>query len=138
MQAEKPNEAGSAGPEDQSCHGETLIRTGRFRSHVLVCTFDRPGHCGTFGGLELLQCFREEVDRLGLAKEILVTRSGCTGQHAWGPTVIVYPEGIWYARVQPDDVSVIIREHLIEGRPVERLINHRIGVESNEVKGERR
>jgi hypothetical protein len=34
-----------------SCHEETLIRTGVFRKHVLVCTFDRPGHCGTFGGL---------------------------------------------------------------------------------------
>jgi len=47
-----------------SCHAETQIRTGTFRKHVLVCTFDRPGHCGTLGGLELLEQFRQEVDRL--------------------------------------------------------------------------
>ena len=111
-----------------SCHGETQIRTGAFRSHVLVCTFDRPGHCGTFGGFEILERFRHEVDRRQLAKEILVTRAGCTGHHACGPTVIVYPEGIWYARVQSEDVPIIIEEHLIEGRPVERLINRRIEV----------
>lgn len=118
--------------DERSYHGETLIRTGTFRRQVLVCTFDRPGHCGSFGGLELLNLFREEVDRLGLAKEILVTRAGCTGQHAWGPTVIVYPEGIWYSKVQPQDVPVIIQEHFIEGHPVERLINRRIQVNSLE------
>lgn len=128
----------SLAPEEQACHGETLIRTGAFRHHVLVCTFDRPGHCGSFGGLELLQSFREEVDRLGLAKEILVTRAGCTGQHAWGPTVIIYPEGIWYARVKPEDVPVIIQEHLVGGHLVGRLINRRVKVESNETKGENR
>lgn len=122
---ESDNSAGSDAP---SCHGETQIRTGAFRKHVLVCTFDRPGHCGTFGGLKLLELFREEVDRRQLAKEILVTRAGCTGHHAWGPTVIVYPEGIWYGKVQPEDVSAIIQEHLIDGRPVERLVNRRIGV----------
>jgi (2Fe-2S) ferredoxin len=126
MDSKEPaNPMGSVAP---SCHGETQIRTGAFRNHVLVCTFDRPGHCGTFGGLEILERFRDEVDRRQLAKEILVTRTGCTGHHAWGPTVIVYPEGIWYGKVQPEDVPLIIQEHLIDGRPVERLVNRRIEV----------
>ena len=124
----EPETAKPPKPEEQSCHEETLIRTGVFRKHVLVCTFDRPGHCGSFGGLELLQRFRDEVDRKQVAKDILVTRAGCTGQHAWGPTVIVYPEGVWYAKVQLEDVPVIVQEHLIEGRPVERLVNQRIEV----------
>lgn len=123
------NDSGTATASSApSCHGETQIRTGIFRKHVLVCTFERPGHCGTFGGLELLDLFRQEVERRQLAKEILVTRAGCTGHHAWGPTVIVYPEGIWYGQVKPTDVPAIIQEHLIDGRPVERLVNRRIGV----------
>lgn len=133
--ADEESKTPAATPDGQSCHGETLVRTGAFRSHVLVCTFDRPGHCGSFGGLELLQLFREEVDRRGLAREILVTRTGCTGQHAWGPTVIVYPEGIWYGGVKPEDVPVIIQEHLIEGHPVARLINPRVKVEPHEAEG---
>ena len=120
--------AATTAADAPSCHGETQIRTGTFRKHVLVCTFDRPGHCGTFGGLELLEVFRQEVDRRQLAKEILVTRTGCTGHHAFGPTVIVYPEAIWYGQVRSEDVSAIIQEHLIDGRPVERLVNRRIGV----------
>lgn len=128
--ADEDAKSESQTPQEQSCHGETLIRTGTFRSQVLVCTFDRPGHCGSFGGLELLELFRTEVDRLGLAGEILVTRVGCTGQHAWGPTVIIYPDGIWYAKVKPEDVPMIIQEHLIQGRPVARLLNPRIKVDN--------
>ena len=125
---EGDDSAATVASDTLSCHAETQIRTGTFRKHVLVCTFDRPGHCGTRGGLELLEQFRQEVDRRQLAKEILVTRTGCTGHHAFGPTVIVYPEGIWYGRVKPEDVSVIIQEHLIDGCPVERLVNRHIGV----------
>lgn len=34
---------------------------------------------------------------------------------------MVYPDGIWYARVRPGDVQEIVEEHLINGRVVERL-----------------
>jgi (2Fe-2S) ferredoxin len=35
--------------------------------------------------------------------------------------IVVYPEGVWYAKVKPGDVSEIVEEHLVAGRPVERL-----------------
>jgi (2Fe-2S) ferredoxin len=34
---------------------------------------------------------------------------------------VVYPEAVWYGRVQPEDAIAIVEEHLIGGRPVERL-----------------
>ena len=37
------------------------------------------------------------------------------------PILVVYPDGVWYGRLQVDDVDEIIAEHLIGGRPVERL-----------------
>jgi (2Fe-2S) ferredoxin len=36
--------------------------------------------------------------------------------------VVVYPEGIWYGRVRPEDVAEIVERHLIGGEPVERLL----------------
>jgi (2Fe-2S) ferredoxin len=36
--------------------------------------------------------------------------------------VVVYPEGVWYHGVQLSDAEAIVREHLIGGRPVERLL----------------
>ena len=79
-------------------------------------------------GLHLLKRFRQEVERPQPTEEILVTRAVCTGHHAWGPRVIVHPEGVGYAKVRPEDVPAIIQEHLVDGRPVERLINRRIAV----------
>jgi hypothetical protein len=35
--------------------------------------------------------------------------------------VVVYPEGVWYGKVTPEDVSEIVQSHLINGKPVERL-----------------
>ena len=48
--------------------------------------------------------------------------AGCLDKCSIGPAVVVYPEAIWYGGVQLDDVSVIMDQHIIGGKPVERLI----------------
>ena len=50
-------------------------------------------------------------------------RTGCCDCCEYGPTVVVYPEGVFYGAVQLSDVEEIIEQHLIGGNPVERLIN---------------
>lgn len=93
-----------------------------FRKQVFVCTTEGEGKCATKGSLEVFQKFRDEVKARNLT-DIIVTRVGCTGQHATGPTVIVHPDGLWYQRVTLTDVAEIIEQHLVGGRPVARLIN---------------
>ena len=34
---------------------------------------------------------------------------------------MVYPDGVWYAQVRAHDVPEIVEEHIVNGRPVERL-----------------
>jgi hypothetical protein len=34
---------------------------------------------------------------------------------------VVYPDGVWYAALTASDAAEIVREHLVDGRPVERL-----------------
>ena len=94
-----------------------------FRKHIFVCASDGEKKCREKGGLELLRKFRAEVREKELQDEVLVTKVGCTDQHPVGPTVIVHPDGIWYKLVQLSDVSEILEEHVIKGKPVERLIN---------------
>ena len=53
--------------------------------------------------------------------EIVLTDCGSVGVCSIGPAVLVYPEGIWYAQVQPEDVREIIEEHLEKGNIVKRL-----------------
>ncbi len=48
-------------------------------------------------------------------------KAGCLDQCEHGPTVVVYPEQVWYGYVRPSDVDEIVQEHLVGGRAVERL-----------------
>jgi len=58
----------------------------------------------------------------GLEKEVKIVRTGCFGLCEMGPVVIVYPEGAFYSRVNEEDVEEIVKEHLLKGRIVKRLL----------------
>ena len=51
------------------------------------------------------------------ARAVAVTTCGCMGLCDEGPMMVVYPEGVWYRRVQPSDVPEIVSKHLVDGRP---------------------
>jgi len=52
--------------------------------------------------------------------------SGCLGVCAGGPILVVYPEGIWYHRVDEAALERIFREHILGGQPVVDLAFHRL------------
>lgn len=56
---------------------------------------------------------------------VFVSATDCMGQCASGPTVQVAPDGFWYCRIKPDDVSVIVKQHLQGNQPVKRLLHPR-------------
>ncbi|MHA2620860.1 MAG: (2Fe-2S) ferredoxin domain-containing protein [bacterium JZ-2024 1] len=96
------------------------------KRQVFVCTKESfEGCCAQKGAAEVFQRFREELRSRGITG-VVVTGCGCTGQHATGPTVIVYPDGIWYGSVKPEDVPEIIDRHLLGGIPLDRLVNPNI------------
>jgi NADH-quinone oxidoreductase subunit F len=89
------------------------------RTHVLVCT---GGGCIASGALEVVSALREGVIRRGLDEEVSVIETGCLGPCSVGPVVVIYPEGIFYENVKAADAETICEEHLLKGRPVERLV----------------
>lgn len=94
--------------------------------HVLVCVNERRPDdplpcCAHRGGWEVYQALRDAVARAGLNREVWVTRTGCMVHCTKGPTVVVYPDDVWYGSVSPADVPDLVREHLLGGRPLERL-----------------
>jgi (2Fe-2S) ferredoxin len=98
-----------------------------FDRHVFVCTNQREpgsarGCCSPDGSKALHQRFKEEVAGAGLKATVRANSAGCLDQCEHGPTVVVYPEQIWYGFVQAEDVAEIVQEHLVHGRPVTRLI----------------
>jgi len=66
--------------------------------------------------------FSELLPTYGLDKEIKIVKTGCFGLCAEGPVVVIYPEGVMYYRVTPEDVDEIVSEHLLKGRYVQRLM----------------
>jgi (2Fe-2S) ferredoxin len=97
-----------------------------FQRHVFICTNRRPddhpkGCCAAKGSEEVRALFKEELEKRGLKGRVRANAAGCLDQCAFGVTVVVYPDAVWYARVKPEDVREIVDEHIVGGRPVERL-----------------
>jgi NADP-reducing hydrogenase subunit HndC len=73
--------------------------------------------------MKIGDALEQKIAEKGLQDEVQVVRTGCFGLCALGPVMIVYPEGTFYSRVELTDVDEIVEEHLLKGRPVERLIH---------------
>ncbi len=91
-----------------------------FKKHVFVCVSGKT--CPNEGSIEVFDALRKEIFDRGLKKEIRINKAGCFDQCGNGPLIVVYPESTWYAHVKPEDVPEIIQSHLIEDKPVERLL----------------
>src|SRR6476646_4527696 len=98
-----------------------------FTSHIFVCCNQRkPGHnrgcCDPEGEGRLRDCFKKDLKRRGLTPLVRANQAGCLDQCELGPTVVIYPQAIWYGHVQLADVSRIIDETVIGGRIIEDLL----------------
>ena len=98
-----------------------------FEQHLFICTNQRPadhprGSCTPDGNDDLQKAFKKALAEHGLNRRIRANKSGCLDQCEKGPTVVVYPENVWYGRVTEGDVIEIVEEHIIGGRPVTRLL----------------
>lgn len=96
-----------------------LDRTRPERMHIMVCG---GTGCHASGSLNVKKTLLGELDRHGFSQKIKVVETGCNGFCAMGPLLVVYPEGIIYMLVTPDDISEIVKSHFIQGNPVQRLL----------------
>ncbi|MDH5654572.1 MAG: (2Fe-2S) ferredoxin domain-containing protein [Spirochaetia bacterium] len=97
----------------------------KYKKHIFVCTNERTDgsriSCGEKNGMDLVQEFKKEMGKYGLQKSMRVQRSGCFDICEKGPSVVVYPEGVFYSHVKIEDIPEIVKEHLQNDRHVERL-----------------
>lgn len=89
--------------------------------HVLVCT---NADCADRGSLRLIAELRRLIKEEGRHSDIKVTRTLCMGRCGEGPTVAVYPDGIWYRGVTTADAKELVEEHLLADRLVGRLVDN--------------
>ncbi|HOC67298.1 MAG: Ferredoxin, 2Fe-2S [Candidatus Hydrogenedentes bacterium ADurb.Bin101] len=81
---------------------------------VYVCLNEREAGpcCAAKGSTDIHALLKEAVKTRGLNTKIRVSRSGCMGRCGNGPNVLVFPDGVWYSGVCPDDVETILGEVL--------------------------
>ncbi len=100
--------------------------TMRFTKHVFICTNqratgERPS-CGTEHGLELVKAFKKLIKDRGLNTEVRAQKAGCLDACEFGPSIVVYPDGVFYGKVTLNEVEEIVEQHLANNNPVRRLI----------------
>lgn len=77
-------------------------------------------NCLNGGSAEVLAAFQANP-----IPDVVVSGTGCLGQCSIGPTVRITPDELWYCRVKPEQVPVIVEEHLKHDRPVAAWLNPR-------------
>lgn len=93
---------------------------GPFQRHVFVCI--SGGVCPEQGSEAVHAAMKDLAKQVCGPVAVRVNKSGCLGQCGHGPVVCIYPDNVWYAGVTVADVPAIVNEHLVGGRPVERLL----------------
>ncbi len=97
-----------------------------FERHVFVCTNERPaGHprgcCKAKNSEKLRDYLKARVKEAGLDR-VRINSAGCLDRCELGPTMVIYPEGVWYSPKTPADMDEILSVHLIRGGRVRRLL----------------
>jgi (2Fe-2S) ferredoxin len=98
----------------------------KFEKHIFVCGNRRaPDHprgcCAAKNSEAVRAAFKTALADAGVKGSVRANDAGCLDQCEHGPTVVVYPDAVWYGFVTPADAAEIVREHIVGGRPVERL-----------------
>ncbi|GAB4387743.1 MAG: NADH-quinone oxidoreductase subunit NuoF [Thermodesulfovibrionales bacterium] len=91
----------------------------KYRVNMMACG---GTGCIASGVMKVRDALMDELRKRGLENEVNVVLTGCNGFCAQGPIMTVYPDGIFYEKLTPEDVPLLVEEHLIKGRPVEKLM----------------
>jgi len=98
----------------------------KYKKHIFICTNQRSPDaricCGEEHGMKLVKEFKRIIKDKGLNIDMRAQRAGCFDLCEKGPSVVVYPEGVFYSKVEIEDVNEIVEKHLENDEVVQRLI----------------
>ncbi|MBU0899712.1 NADH-quinone oxidoreductase subunit NuoF [bacterium] len=96
-------------------------RRERDKNKILV-TLCGGTACRSYGCMQVVAAFEEEVKKQGLAEKVAVKVTGCHGFCEKGTLVVIHPKGVFYQRVKKEDVSEIIQRSVKEDEIIDRLL----------------
>ncbi len=90
-----------------------------YKQYILTCGGTA---CESNKGKDLYAALNKVVRENGLENDVQVVKTGCFGFCEMGPIVKILPEETFYVKVKPEDAEEIVKENIIKGRPVARLL----------------
>jgi (2Fe-2S) ferredoxin len=84
----------------------------RYKKHVFVCTNDKDKGkkcCRAENGHAIVRELRKEIEKKGLKGKVRINKSGCLDACAYGPAIVVYPDGIWYGGMKTGDAKKLVK-----------------------------
>ena len=98
-----------------------------YDTHVFCCINERPddhpkGCCSARGAVPLQGYMKARAKKMDLGTRVRINRSGCLDRCELGPTMVIYPEGVWYTYRTREDIDEILDRHVLRGERVERLL----------------
>ena len=90
-----------------------------YRTHLMLCA---GTGCVSNGSYRIKAALERELVKHSLQDEIAVVMTGCNGFCAQGPVMTVLPDGIFYQLLTEQDIPHLVEEHILKGRPVQRLM----------------
>lgn len=93
-----------------------LSEITRATRHLFLCT--GPDCCDPAEHAALWDLLKAETRNL----PVLRTKAACLRICKAGPWLVIYPDGIWYGQLDAERLRRILREHVVEGRPVREWI----------------
>ena len=78
--------------------------------------------CRASESVRIVERLREEIAAAGMDNDVQVVVTGCFGFCEKGPIVKVIPDNTFYTNVKPEDAEEIVKEHVVKGRKVTRLL----------------
>ena len=93
------------------------LKEGEFR--CMVCVGTGCVACDSLKVREQLEAALKDRD---LTERVKVVITGCNGFCAEGPIMVVYPGGIFYKKITPEEIPFLVEEHFLNGRPVEKFL----------------
>jgi NADH-quinone oxidoreductase subunit F len=96
-----------------------LAKTDPTKTRIRICA---GTGCRACGSEEVIEAFNKEIASQGISADVEIKATGCHGFCERGTLIVLYPEGILYQTVKPEDVPEILGRTVVGKELIERLL----------------
>ncbi len=85
----------------------------KYKYNVFICS---GAGCISSNSLEVCKELQKCIKNNNLSDKVHISETGCIGTCGIGPVMLVYPEGVFYSKLTPKDISSIVESHFLSGK----------------------